>query len=770
MSKIVPVKPTPTKEPPPTNPPPNNPPPSTITVNVTIDPYINSIINSLTNTVNSFVQSYNKTDDLLMNYLNKSVNELAKQNSSFIQVLNKTLDNQVNILNNTISAITEKSLKPLITNLADIERQELDFERKAQVSNEALLKRLIDTQTQQTTELKNTLTDLFDNLIETMESIDYVSEENLADWIKQAFQPLRIDIPNSLKQVDESGQFNPFNPLQPLIDALNYLVDRVRNLRNSFDKLENGDYSTIEAFRNDIFGSNIAGQLGEDAFFMLMLVPLFKEIGVALFSKMFTELHFLAIRNAEPTRLTNNEMFEMLVRGEINYDEFSENAKDLGIPQELISKIYRTSFELPDITTLFELYRRKEIGLDVLKSSINGLGFNQEWTEKLVNLAFYQAPPQDIIRFMVRDVFNPVLVESGQLAQGGDNPKYLELAEKVGVSKELALYYWMAHWILPSYNQGYELFQREKISREQLEQLFVAGDLAPAWREPMLSISYSLPTRVDVRRAYEDGIIDDDKLKEFIKHSGVEPEWRDAIFEWHKERKLKLQTSKSSVKSLSLSQIIKGYLNGVFTQSLAVQKIQSLGYTLEDAIELVKIYEENQNLKSTEEFTTKIRQQMRDMGIEGYRARTLSHKESLDLIRQSGISEDLGLAMLSLIDHQYRIDRKNEIVQATRKLYLGYDISENRLYTIMQQNGFTKEEIDSHISDLKPLRELRYKELTRADIKKGTKIEGLGIEWGKERLKGLGYSDSTIKEIMLIEQWEDNQNSFSVNGDIELFS
>ncbi len=732
---------------------------------VSLDVISNTMAQQLQRQVQLVEAQGKQTEAYLLSQINNVVKLVESSNAKATAQLNATLDKTVALVTNN----TEKILSSVIGNLAKIEKEiserELAQSLKSQLSLESLLRELIKSQVLQTNTLSNSIEDAIADLIQTVSTTDYIREDNLADWIKQAFQPLRIEWPSWAQQYDEQGLTLPFNPLQPFLDALNYLVDRVRDVKSSFDKLENGQYNTIDEFKNDIFGSSVAGSLGESAMFLLLIVPLFKEIIQAVYAKMFTELNFLALRKAQPARLNEEDAFNLFRRGMLTSGEMYEQLLDKGWSQDLIGKMFSASFTVPNMGDVFELYRRGEIERDVFNEALKRAGFDEYWTNQLEKLTRFIAPPQDVIRFMVRDAFNERIIQEGGTDIGWDNQKFLDEAAKSGIPPELARLYWISHWQLPSVNQGYEMFQREVISRDRLESLFVAADVAPNWREPLLALSYNLPTKVDVRRAYEDDIIDDDVLREYIRHVGTPPDWQERIFNWYKSRKLKLQAKKDNVKTFSTRDIIKAYNSGVMQQSEAVQRLVASGWSMQDAILLLQINVENELLRANEGFTTKLREQMRNAGIEGYRSRTLSKQESKDLLQQSGISEELALAMLSLVDAQYKIDRKVEIVSAVRKLYLGYEISEVKLFDTMLRNGFSQTEIDEHIRDLKPLRELRYKELARADIKKGTQIPELGIQWGIQRLRGLGYSDQTIKEIMLIEKWEDAQNSISINGD-----
>jgi len=112
----------------------------------------------------------------------------------------------------------------------------------------------------------------------------------------------------------------------------------------------------------------------------------------------------------------------------------------------------------------------------------------------------------DVIRFAIREVFNPEIAKKLSLFQDLP-PRFIEEARKSGLSPEHALWYWGAHWQLPSYSQGTEMFQRGIIKRDELVTLLRVLDYAPVWRDKLIALAYRRVTRVDLQRFYRTGVI-----------------------------------------------------------------------------------------------------------------------------------------------------------------------------------------------------------------------------------------------------------------------
>ena len=120
----------------------------------------------------------------------------------------------------------------------------------------------------------------------------------------------------------------------------------------------------------------------------------------------------------------------------------------------------------------------------------------------------YYPPVADIITMAVREVFTPAI--AARFGQYEDFPPELEeWGIKKGLSKEWSERYWAAHWALPSTTQGFEMLHRGVIDQSELNMLLRAQDVMPYWRDKLTQIAYRPLTRVDVRRMYREGVLDE---------------------------------------------------------------------------------------------------------------------------------------------------------------------------------------------------------------------------------------------------------------------
>lgn len=172
---------------------------------------------------------------------------------------------------------------------------------------------------------------------------------------------------------------------------------------------------------------------------------------------------------------------------------------------------------------IYDLERRKKISQREVKMWRKIAHIDDAYYLRMKDLMEWLPPPQDLVRFAVREVYNRRIRERFQLDQ--DFPeKFREEAAKVGLPPEQAENYWAAHWMLPSANQGYEMLHREIIQQPDLELLLKALDVMPFWRDKMIQLSYNPITRVDVRRMWRIGVINTrDELERRYRAVGYSP-------------------------------------------------------------------------------------------------------------------------------------------------------------------------------------------------------------------------------------------------------
>ena len=158
--------------------------------------------------------------------------------------------------------------------------------------------------------------------------------------------------------------------------------------------------------------------------------------------------------------------------------------------------------------------------------------------KETIKLSEQLAQFTDIIRFVVRDVWNEQTVKDARLDEGFDanylnSERAKKSAKAIGVTDELAREFWRAHWQIPSYTMLREMIFRLRpgdvdpkleLDREGMRKALMQDDWAPGFVDRMIEISYHEINRTDFTRLYMDHVIDDEQLKKHYLSVGYKPE------------------------------------------------------------------------------------------------------------------------------------------------------------------------------------------------------------------------------------------------------
>lgn len=236
-------------------------------------------------------------------------------------------------------------------------------------------------------------------------------------------------------------------------------------------------------------------------------------------------------------------------------DYFLENAKLHLSPYDLVSLFRRKVITKEDLVK--QLEKNKIVGQDV---------------EILLNATEYFPTPADLVRFAIREVYSTSTAE--KFGQFEDLPEiYLQEAEKAGLPREQAKNYWAAHWDLPSAQMGFEMLHRGVIDEDTLSMLLKALDVMPFWREKLKQISYNPLTRVDTRRMYTVGILNEEGVYRSFLDEGYSPENAKNLTDFT------LKYDNPEIESLTRASLVDSYKKDIITREQLIEYFKLLSYT-----------------------------------------------------------------------------------------------------------------------------------------------------------------------------------------------
>lgn len=229
----------------------------------------------------------------------------------------------------------------------------------------------------------------------------------------------------------------------------------------------------------------------------------------------------------------------------------------------------------PSLEDIVNYQLRKEPALSGLSPELRKIGIHPDYFDLYKELAYIIPPVGDIITMAVREAFTPDI--AAKFGQYEDFPKPLEeWAAKKGLSKEWAERYWAAHWSLPSPNQGFEMLHRGVINKDELNMLLRALDIMPFWRDKLTSIAYNVLTRVDIRRMYQTGVLNEGDVEQAYLESGYNEKDAKRLTEFT------IKITQQTLSKFNSGDVIAAYADRKIDRSEAANLLMGLGIRSND--------------------------------------------------------------------------------------------------------------------------------------------------------------------------------------------
>lgn len=187
----------------------------------------------------------------------------------------------------------------------------------------------------------------------------------------------------------------------------------------------------------------------------------------------------------------------------------------------------------PDARQLDLLFRRKYLDEATTSQAMREAGVLQDEDGQRIHQLNDMWPGlEDTIRMMVRDVADPNAVDTAKLDEDFElkwQGKLKEYGEALGVTDELAKFYWRAHWRLPSPTQLFEMLHRSRpgrvpegqaVTADDVRQCLKQDDMAPGWVDRLMAVSYHVVNATDAIHMFQLRTITKEELIDYVEDEG----------------------------------------------------------------------------------------------------------------------------------------------------------------------------------------------------------------------------------------------------------
>lgn len=325
------------------------------------------------------------------------------------------------------------------------------------------------------------------------------------------------------------------------------------------------------------------------------------------------------------------------------------------------------------------LLNRGKIDRTAARDQLMAQGLAGEDADRVLELREFLPPPTDLIRFAVREVFTPDIAQQFGLDQDFP-PQFGELARLLGITEEVAHWYWMGHWDLPSPGQGFTMLHRGVIDQPTLERLLRALDVMPFWRDKLVDIAYLVPGRIDLRRMFKAGTIDRARVLRGYLDIGYAPDVAELLTQFAVDEKHEAE------RELTKAEVLTFYREREIDAAVATDILGSLGYEEDEASFLLAL-EDSKRARA-----------YRDRAISAVRSRYVGRKltedQAHDAMARLGVPSAEIQDLLTLWDIERDATTADMTTADMRALLRRGVIDAGRFMDEMIRRGYSDEEAE----------------------------------------------------------------------------
>ncbi len=273
---------------------------------------------------------------------------------------------------------------------------------------------------------------------------------------------------------------------------------------------------------------------------------------------------------------------------------------ELGIPEDILEKLPQVVIPVIPETDLLTLWLRDELPEGELNTELAARGWTEDRIEKAKLVRQIIPGVGDLISMAVREAWRDDVAERFDYDQGFDLLPS-EPFEAQGLSMDWVKRYWRAHWVLPSITAGYQMMHRLRpgktdnpFSIDDLQTLLRTADISPFFIDRLIEISFAPYTRVDLRRMYKAGVLNEDQVYQGYLDIGYDEEKARNLADFA------ILDARGKERDLTKGLIVSAYKRGTIERSEAISGLVDLRYSALDAEFIITIADAELAKKTTD--------------------------------------------------------------------------------------------------------------------------------------------------------------------------
>lgn len=542
---------------------------------------------------------------------------------------------------------------------------------------------------------------------------------------------------------------NPIAPFQDLGEETKQsVIAQFEKIKQFIEKTVNGDFHTWDDFVNTWKDLSNSGDWSLLVVALTTLPTLLASLARFWSSPFFEHLNQLSNEKGRPALLNFSDAVTLMHREILDDLNFYRELSKMGYSDERIQMIIAGLRPVIAQSAAQQAYLRGIITEEQHDKFLRDSGLDQSYINIYKKLYFQLPPVQDLIRMMVRDIFDDDIVETyGLELEYPINAN--ALGAKIGLDPDTMMQYWASHWDLPSPTMGFEMYHRGIIDKPALEKLLKSLDYMPYWRDKLIQLSHNPYTRVDVRRMYAVGVLNREEVYKSYLDLGYAPDKAEKMTQFTIE--YEVGEEEFTVRELARTNVERAVKLGLLTIDEGIERLTRLNYSEADAkllLDLATIAETND---ISERLLTNNTNAIIKEIVDNYKYRLISVNDARQWLLDLGVYDYVVENLLLLADYEYTQAFKREILKINTEGYLNNTFNVTEFRNNLITNGFTNTEIDRQLADLDKIKSMQVKPLSLTQYFKAYYSNVFNLDTLILKLRGLGYSDESVIYLLMTE-------------------
>ena len=300
-----------------------------------------------------------------------------------------------------------------------------------------------------------------------------------------------------------------------------------------------------------------------------------------------------------------------------------ERLARLGYKEEDINLMFIAQYGTYTVDEAFRLWLRGKLSDSDLVKRLREHGLTDTKINELKELYNVIPPIGDIYTLLAKEAFEP-----DQIAKFGLDAEYPSQMEPYaaahGLSPEWSKRFWYAHWVHPSPGQILEMLHRGLLTEEDVYQYYRVVEIPPYWRDMLMKISYTPYARVDTRRMYNLGVLNQQQVYNTYRDEGYDHDHATKLTQFSIQTKIEAQ------KDLTKAQMLDAFKIGLITKESVMAYLVDSGYDQSEATFLVEYTLYKEDLKDIDDAIKMIGERYKNGMIDEAQAVSLLNQLQLD--------------------------------------------------------------------------------------------------------------------------------------------